>query len=83
MNPIVAGFASHMRSLCICEDVSLINVPAYTQPVYMQGTAKLINNDQIYKAFCHRMGHQLSYRALAAALWLEEVENGREERGNS
>jgi hypothetical protein len=26
------------------------------------------------------MGHRLSYRALTAALWLEEVENGREER---
>jgi hypothetical protein len=32
---------------------------------------------------CHRMGHRLSYRALTAALWLEEVENGREERGSS
>jgi hypothetical protein len=29
---------------------------------------------------CHRMGHRLSYRALTAALWLEEVEDGREER---
>jgi hypothetical protein len=26
------------------------------------------------------MGHRLSYRALTAALWLEEEENGREER---
>jgi hypothetical protein len=40
----------HMRSLCICRDVSLMNVSAYTQPTYMQGTAELINNDRIYKA---------------------------------
>jgi hypothetical protein len=26
------------------------------------------------------MGHRLRYRALTAALWLEEEENGREER---
>jgi hypothetical protein len=29
------------------------------------------------------MGHRLSYRALTAALWLEEVENGRRREGEA
>jgi hypothetical protein len=44
-------FAPCMRSLCIRGDVSLMNVPTYTQPTYTRGIAECMKYDRIYQSF--------------------------------
>jgi hypothetical protein len=47
----MAHFAPRMRSLHIRGDVSLMNIPAYTQAMYTRGKAEYMDNDWIYKSF--------------------------------